>query len=323
MRVVFLGSGPFGLPVLELLRGGIRGAELVRVVSRPDRPQGRVRRPTPMPAAARALELGIPCDTPETANDPAYLESLLALEPDIFVVADYGELLKAALRAIPRIGAFNLHASLLPAYRGAAPVAHAVLCGERATGVTLFRIVGRLDAGPIVDRESTEVGALETAGELEARLSLLAARLLERNLERFREGSFPEEPQDGARATQAPKLTKDQGRIDWSLDSVRLTNLVRALNPWPVAWSFLVSPGRRPERTAFLRVRPGPPDRTLSETGPPGTIVVAGKEGFRVRCRGGAVEVLELQREGSRPVDGAAYLRGRLLGPEDRFGEPD
>jgi len=275
-----------------------------------------------MPVAARALELRIPCERPETVNDPAHVESLRALAPDLFVVADYGEIIKKAVRDLPRIGTFNLHASLLPRYRGAAPVAHALLRGERTTGVALFRLVARLDAGPIVDVESTAVEPLETAGELEARLSSIAAHLLKRNLPRFQEGSFPEEPQDEALATHAPKLTKAQGSIDWSLGPLPLTNLVRALNPWPIAWSFLLSPGKRPERTAFLRVRPGPPDPTLSDVGPPGTVAAPGRGGLRLRCRGGTVDVLELQREGSRPVDAAAYLRGRPLGPEDRFGDP-
>ncbi|MGQ9591709.1 MAG: methionyl-tRNA formyltransferase, partial [Planctomycetota bacterium] len=290
--------------------------ELVRVVTRPDRPRRRGGALAPVPVRARALELGLPCDAPASINLPEYAECLRRLEPDLAIVADYGEFISREVRSAPKIGIFNLHASLLPKYRGAAPVAHAILAGELVTGVTLFRVEARLDAGPIVDAAAIEIRPEETAGELEARLSRLAAELLGRNLEPLGRGSFREVPQDERLASFAPKLTKDAARIDWDAEPRRLADFVRALNPWPAAWSCLCAGGRR-ERTIFLRVRPGPPAE--GPGGAPGVVAEVRKDGFRVSCRGGTVEVLEIQREGGTALDAAAYLRGRALKLGDRF----
>jgi len=317
VKVVLFGSGGFGIPTLGRLRSLHGRIDLVRLVSRPDRPRGRGREVAPTPLRARAIELGVPCDAPETANDPAYLETLAALAPDLFVVVDYGEMLRKPLRALPRIGVFNLHGSLLPRYRGAAPVARALLAGEETTGVTLFRVDRELDAGPIVDVVEARIEPIETAGELEARLSILAADLIERNLEAFRSGAFRETRQDDSLVTYAPRLEKSEGLIEWDADPPAIANRVRALNPWPTAWSFLRKEGRRPERTSFLRVRPvsSSADSSLS----PGSVEVVRRDGFSVRCRGGAVDVLELKREGGTALDAASYLRGRPLRLGDRF----
>jgi len=318
VNVIFLGSGPFGLPALECLSTHAGDLQLVRVVTRPDRPGGRGKKLLPTPVRARALALGLPCDAPESVNDPSYLEALAILQPDLAVVADYGEMLRIRVRELPRIGAFNLHASLLPHHRGAAPVSHAIIEGEEITGVTLFRVEKELDSGPIIDREEVRIDPLETAGELEERLSVVAARLLERNLEAFRTGTFREIRQDGRLATFAPKLTKARGLIDWNCGSRGLTDLVRGLNPWPGAYSFLRRPGKAPERTAFLRVKPA-----ASRGGgslPPGTVEEVRRDGFRIRCHEGSVEVLQIRREGKVALDAPAYLRGRCLEPGDVFG---
>jgi len=287
-------------------------------VTRPDSPQGRGRQLAPTPVRALALGLQLPCDAPESANAPEYLSTLAALEPDLFIVADYGEILRKGLRDLPRIGAFNLHASILPRYRGAAPVVHALLCGEKVTGVSLFRLERSVDSGPIVDLKEVEVDPLETAGELEERLSRVAADLLLRNLDAFLSGTFRETRQDENLATFAPKIEKSQGSISWDSEPEKLKDFVRALNPWPGAFSFLHSGAREPERTIFLRVRPrleGSPSPAAA-----GTIEEVRKETFCVRCRGGAVEVLQIQRAGKLAMDAASYLRGRQLGPGDFFG---
>ncbi len=312
MKIVFFGSGPFALPALELLGKGPFGHELVRVVSRPDRPQRRGRQVVPMPVRARAIELGLPCDAPESANDPTFLDSLATLAPDIFLVADYGEMLRKQLRALPGIGVFNLHGSLLPRWRGAAPIVHSILAGDTETGVTLFRIEKGLDSGPIVDAARVEIGDRETAGELEARLARIAAGLLERNLVAFSEGTFRETPQEEAIATHAPKVEKADAAISWATPALDIANRVRALNPWPGAFSFL-----GPERTTLLRARAV----EVLEPGnmAPGTIESVRKDGFRVRCGRGAIEVLQLQREGKALLDAAAYLRGKALKAGDRF----
>jgi methionyl-tRNA formyltransferase len=317
VRVVFFGSGPFGLPALDALHRSSRH-QLACVATRPDRPAGRGRKLAPTPIRRRAAELGIPCEAPPTANDPRFLETLRSLAPDIFIVADYGEMLRKALREVPRLGAFNLHASALPAYRGAAPVVHALLAGETQTGITLFRIEKGLDTGPVVAVERTAIEPLETAGELEARLALLAAGLLERGLDELEAGTAREVPQDDSRATLAPRLDKSAGAIAWDAPPGKLADFVRALNPWPGAFSFLHAEGRKPERTIFLRARPA---AGVDASGVlPGAIRDAGRQGFSVACRGGALEVLELQREGKGAVNAAAYVRGRPLAPGDRFG---
>lgn len=319
MKVLFFGSGPFGLPTLDCLHQSAQQLELARVVTRPDRPHGRGKKLAPTPVRARARELGLPCDVPESANSPEYLDVLTSLQPDLFVVADYGEMLRKRLREIPRIGVFNLHASLLPQYRGAAPVAHALLAGEKVTGVTLFRIEKGLDSGPIVDAEQLEIGPLETAGELEERLSRLAASVLERNLGAFGSGKPQETAQDEKLATPAPKLEKQMGKIDWGRSSDALTSFVRALNPWPGAFSFLHSEGKPPERTVILRAKPGKSADGPSKERKEGCIDEVQKDGFTVRCGGGSLEILEVQRQGKAPLDSASYLRGKLLHPGDFF----
>ena len=317
MRVVFAGSGAFAIPALETLAGSSSRHPLALVVSRPDRPQGRGRRVEPTPVRRRALELGLPVEAPESANDPGYLDRLDALEADLCIVADYGEILGKRFRSLWKIGAFNLHGSLLPAYRGAAPVAHAILRGETEAGVTLFRIVKELDSGPIVDVERTAIDPLESAGELEERLASLSGTLLARNLEAFASGGFRETPQDPARATYAPKLEKSAGLIDWTLDAATISNLSRAMNPWPGAHSHLRASGRAPERTVFPRLSPAPGAGT--EGLEPGAVAEVRKDGFRIACGGGAVEVLEVQREGKAALKAAEYLRGRPLRRGDLF----
>jgi methionyl-tRNA formyltransferase len=316
VNVVFFGSGPFALPALDLLRRRSPRHPLLLAVTRPDRPAGRGRKPQPTPVRRRAGELGIECEAPPSANDPAYLDRLAGLGADLFIVADYGEMLRRRLRETPRIGTFNLHASLLPAHRGAAPVVHALLRGESATGVTLFRVEKGLDTGPIVGSARTEVAPLETAGELEARLARLGADLLDGSLDAFEAGTFRETPQDERLATRAPKLGKGAGAIDWSTSPEALTNFVRALNPWPGAFSFLEARDARRERTVFLRVKPAAsPCGGLA----PGAVAEVRKDGFSVRAGSGAVEVLEIQREGKAPLPARAYLQGRALRPGDRF----
>lgn len=312
LKIVFFGSGPFALPVLERLHAASSTYPLLRVVTRPDRPQARGRKVLPTPVRLRATELGIPCDAPETANAPSFLEALGAADPDLFLVADYGEMLRRGLREIPRLGIFNLHGSLLPRWRGAAPVAHAILAGDTESGVTLFRIERGLDSGPIVDTEKLALGEHETAGELEARLALCAADLIERNLPRFAAGPPRETAQDESRVTLAPKLDKASAQIDWEASAEAVSRQVRAYNPWPGAFSFLGG-----ERTIFLRVRP-----IAVDPGPgsiPGSIAGLSKNSFSVRCGSGAVAVLELQREGKSPLDAAAYLRGKQFQNNDRF----
>jgi methionyl-tRNA formyltransferase len=315
VKVVFFGSGPFALPTLETLARGPSKTTLARVVTRPDRPQRRGKKLAPTPVRSRATDLGLSCDAPETANDSAYVEVLRGLSPDLFVVADYGEMLRKPLREVPAIGIFNLHGSILPRWRGAAPVVHSILHGDGETGVTLFRIEKGLDSGPVVDAERTTIAPTETAGELEPRLATLAARLLERSLDAFAARTFRETPQDDRLATLAPKVEKRDGAIVWDAPAIEVTNRVRAFNPWPGAYSFLGG-----ERTIFLRVAPS---ATSLPGAAPGSVAAVTKDGFKIQCGTGSVDVLEVQREGKAALGAAEYLRGRPLKPGDRFAAAD
>ena len=319
MKVVFLGSGPFGIPALEALHRLASRFPLLAVVTRPDRPAHRGRELRPTPVRERAGELGVACLVPETANSPEFLEELRALAADVVIVADYGEILRPQFLELPATGTFNLHASLLPRHRGAAPVAHALLGGETDSGVTLFRIERALDSGPVVARAELEIRPDETAGELESRLGLRAATLLEENLDNLATGRFEEIPQDHSQATLAPKLKKGDGLIRWDSDPESLHDFTRAMNPWPMAYSFLERPGEKSERTSFLRLEPEPVPEGATDTAS-GTVVAFGKHGFSIACRGGRVKALEIQREGKAALDAAAYLRGRRLEKGDRFG---
>ena len=219
MRIVFFGSGEFAVPTLERLHSQSETFPLVQVVTRPDRPAGRGKKLRPTPVRLRAGELGLGCIAPATTRDESVLALIASLKPDLFIVADYGEILGQALIDLAPIGIFNLHGSVLPAYRGAAPVAHALLERELETGVTLFRIERGLDSGPVVATRRLAVEPLETSGELEARLAEIAAELLGEHLPRFASGEFTEVDQAHDLATFAPKLEKADAEIDWTANA--------------------------------------------------------------------------------------------------------
>ncbi len=316
MKVALLASGPFAIPVLDVLHQGGADFELHRVVSRPDRPAGRGRKQRPNPVKARALELGVDCRTPESVNTPEFREEMDAIGTDVFIVADYGEILREEVLSLPSLGSFNLHASLLPAYRGAAPVVHAILGGEDETGVTLFRLERGLDSGPVLACSRTPIDPAETAGELEARLSELSAALLLEQLPVIAAGNAAGEAQDESLATLAPKLKKSDGLIDWDLPASSVCDLVRAMNPWPLAHGFLCPLQGKMKRVSILRSIPGG-----DEAGgpPPGTVHEVDAESFSVSCGRGALRVLGLQREGKPAMDAAAFMRGNPIEPGDQF----
>jgi len=316
MTLIFLGSGQFAVPALEMLVRSPHSPALV--VTRPDRPAGRGRNIVPTPVRARARELGLREEAPASVNDPAFLARLAEMTPDLVVVADYGEILRRPFLAVPRIGVFNLHGSLLPRHRGAAPVPAAILAGDAETGVSLFRIGEGLDSGPVVDRSASPILPLETAGELEGRLAALAADLLERNLPGFAAGTFREEPQDDRLATRAPKLAPGAGELDWSLAASAVARLVRALSPRPGAHSVLRKSGGTPERMRILLAREVPSGEPAAAA-PPGAVTRVDKHGFRVAAGGGEVEVLKIQPPGRSVLTASEFLRGYGLQTGDRF----
>ncbi|MBN1420372.1 MAG: methionyl-tRNA formyltransferase [Planctomycetes bacterium] len=311
MRTIFAGAGRFAVPALERLAGSPHAP--LRVYSRPDRPAGRGHRLRPAPAASAARRLGLRLEQPERIRDR--IDEIRSLQADLIVVADYGELLDAALLDAARLGAYNLHASLLPRHRGASPVPYAILEGDAETGVTIFRLVRRLDAGPVLASRATPIGPDERGEALEGRLAFLAADLLADVLPALEAGPPPLAPQDESCATLAPKLAKDDGRIRWEEPAARTERRIRAMDPWPKAFTFLVRPGEPAERTGIVRAHPVPGDRGA----PPGEIIAAADEGILVACGAGALLIEGIQPAGRRAMPAAAYLRGHALPPGSRF----
>ena len=305
-RLVFAGSSDFAVPSLDALAAG--PWSLVAVLTQPDRPAGRRRRPSPTPVRTRAEALGIPVLTPETLRDEAARARLAELAPDALVVVDYGLILPRAVLAIPPAGGVNGHASLLPRWRGAAPVQRAVLAGDPETGVSVMRMEAGLDTGPVYARTTTPIGPLETAGELRARLAGLCADALAHALPDILAGRARAEPQDPALATYAAKLEPAEGRVDWSGDAGAIARRIRAFSPRPGAWTPW-----RGERLKLHRAV----DLDEGGPGPPGAVWRAGPAGIDVAAGRGSVRLLELQAPGGRVLDAAAFLNGRpMLGEQ-------
>ncbi len=319
LKLLFMGTPIFAIPALEqLCRSRHR---LKAVVTQPDRPRGRGRAMRPSPVKEWALKQGIPLLQPARLKDSSFLERVEAAAPDLIVVVAYGLILPEELLELPPLGCINLHASLLPAYRGAAPIERAVMEGADETGVTVMAITPELDAGDIILQERHPIGPADTAGEVSARLSAAGAQLLLQAVDRIAGGKESRRPQDAARATYAPPLTPDEARLDWSGDAVKLCNRIRGLNPLPGAYTTY-----RGKRLKIWRAVPAadPAACALPRTAvlPPGCI--AGVEGGRlvVACGGGTfMELLELQPAGKRRIAAADFCCGYRLCVGTRLGE--
>ena len=313
MRIVFAGTPDFAVPTLAALAAGRHTVELV--VTQPDRPAGRGRGLTPPPVKALALKLGLPVIQPESLNDSDAIAAVRAIGPDAMVVIAYGVRLRPRALRIPRLGCLNIHASLLPRYRGAAPINWAIIRGEKETGVTLQRMAPEIDAGGILAQRAIAIGADETAGELFDRLAVLAAEMIGPALDDLDAGRLVERPQDAALATLAPKLEKADGLLDWSLPPAQACNFIRGMTPWPGAFTYHRRAAGTPRRLILLVAR------SLAGTtiAPPGTILRADDE-LHVASGGGCLRVLRLQSEGARPMDAAEWLRGRCAAPGDILG---
>ncbi len=323
LRIVFFGTPEFAVPTLDALLAASPHV-VVGVVTQPDRPRGRGRRVSHAPVKARALAAGLPVLQPERLKDPAFLDSHAAWRADLGVVAAYGKILTDAVLATPRLGMINVHASLLPRYRGAAPIHRAIIDGELATGVTIMRVVKALDAGPMLAKDHRAIGQDETSDEVERDLARLGSRLLVAVVDQIARGNAQDTAQDDAAATYAHRLTKDDGVIDWSWPAVRVHNLIRGLHPWPHAFSFLH--GRRLILIRSRAVAAGPDalvrDASEAATEPPGTIVEASGERLVVATGAGSLQLLQIQTEGKRPMSAREFLAGHRLTAGDRFTVP-
>jgi methionyl-tRNA formyltransferase len=298
MRVIFMGTPAIGVPALLALLEA--GHNVIAAVTQPDRPKGRGGKLAAPPVKQAAAERGIPVLQPDKVRGPAFIEAFGALKPDVAVVIAFGQILPQALLDIPKFGCINIHASLLPRYRGAAPINWAIANGDRETGLTTMRMDAGMDTGPTYLTVATPIGTEEDAEDLTRRLSLLAGPLIVETLARVKEG-LNATPQDDARATRAPLLTKEDGRIRWERPAREIVNRVRAFVPWPGSFTTY-----RGEPWKVVRAKVGearPKDA-------PGTILRVDGDSLLVAAGEGSVRVLALQVPGKRPMPVQAFLNG-------------
>jgi methionyl-tRNA formyltransferase len=316
MRVVFLGSGAIGVPSLRaLVATGTH--EVLAVFTQPDRPAGRdlrLRAP-PVKVAARELDLDVFQPEKIRASD-AYAE-LVTLRPEVIVVAAYGQILPRAVLSLPPFGCINIHASLLPLHRGASPIHAAILAGDRETGVTIMQMDEGLDTGDVLFKVATPIGPDETAGSLHDRLAQLAPNALLACLDLLGRGAASREKQDGALATYAPKLTRKNGEIAWSKPAEEIERRVRAMTPWPGAYTFVTLK----DAQAILKIHRAQIFERGGET--PGTVLAANDDGVLVAAGKGGIVLKELQIAGGKRLTATEFLRGHPIAPGVRLGKTE
>ena len=300
MKVVFMGTPDIAATCLKQILAD--GFQVVAVYTQPDRPKGRGMKMVYSPVKEVALAEGIPVYQPENFRDEEAVQTLAALQPDVIAVVAYGRILPQKVLDIPKLGCVNIHASLLPQYRGSAPYQWAVLDGLKETGVTAQHMAAKMDAGDIIDVAKTPIGENETAGELLDRLAVLGAELLSRTLTKFRNGTAVGTPQDESQVSFAPMLDKSMCPIDWSKPARKVHDHVRGLHPWPVATAQLAGTNFKIHAT-----------RVVEGAGAPGQLLALTKTGLVVACGEGAVEISQLQAEGGKRMAAPDYFRGHPL----------
>jgi len=310
MRLIFMGTPEFALPSLNALHHS--GHAILAVVCQPDRPKGRGGRLTPPPVKGMAERFELPILQPDKMKDLAFLEGLRALKPEVIVVVAFGRILPPAILDLPPHGCINLHASLLPKYRGAAPIQWAIINGEQETGVTTMRLDPGMDTGDILLQERMPILPEDTAGSLSVRLAERGADLMIRTLNGLESGEIIPVPQDHAQATLAPILEKEAGKIDWTQPAAHILNRIRGLSPWPGAYTLYQN-----QRWSLWKADLGDP----TAGGPPGTIQKTGREGISVATGQGLLEILELQPANRRRMSVREFLAGHTVKPGTVLGE--
>lgn len=307
-RAVFMGTPELAVPCLEAAARW--AADGLAVVTQPDRPKGRSGTPQPSPIKVRAQQLGLEVAQPRRLRDnPEVLGWLRAWQPDVVVVVAFGQLLPPEVLAVPPLGCVNVHFSLLPKYRGAAPVQWAVIHGETESGVDTMLMDAGLDTGPRLLRQTTAIGAEETAGELAARLMQLAPEVLSKTLEELAAGRLTPQTQEPEAASWAPRLKREDGQIAWEESAVAIANRVRGVTPWPGAVATVAG-----EEVKVLRARAA---ESVPGASPGSLVALEEAQGLRVAAGEGSVWLREVQAPGRKPVSGAAYARGRRLRPTE------
>ncbi|WP_255715775.1 methionyl-tRNA formyltransferase [Rhodopirellula halodulae] len=320
LRLVLMGTGPFAVPSFEAIRrqAAENGDEIVRVYVRPLPPVKSRGGPPPQPVREWAESHGLPVEAPASINDTDTIAELVSHQADLLVVCDYGQILKPEALAAARLGGINLHGSLLPAYRGAAPVQRALLSGDEETGVSVIHMTPKLDGGPIVSVRKTPISSEETSGELEVRLSNLGVEAtmesvaLLRGIPSLDDHGPLGEVQDPAKVSKAPRLSKAEAEIDWTMTGKQIDCLVRGMQPWPVAFTFAqVKDNKPPIRVAIRKVTPVKSEATNDK--PPGSVVE--HEEFAIACGDGHVVIERLQPAGKKEMSGLDFARGHRLEP--------
>jgi methionyl-tRNA formyltransferase len=301
LRLVFAGTPEFAVPCLEACRAS--GAEVVAVYTQPDRPAGRGRKLAPSPVKQAALAAGIAVEQPESLKSAAVQQALAAYRPDLLVVVAYGLILPRKVLAIPRLGCWNVHASLLPRWRGAAPIQRAILAGDTESGVDLMQMEAGLDTGPVMLQRHTPINRDDTGGSLHDRLSALGAEVLAEGLRRTLAGeTLVAAPQPEAGVSYAHKLDKAEAKLDFSRTATELERQVRAFDPWPVAEGVIAGEPLRIWAAQAI---------ALDHHGVPGSVLAAGRDGIDLACGDGALRVTALQRAGGRRIGAIDYLNAR------------
>jgi methionyl-tRNA formyltransferase len=306
LRVVFMGSPPFAVPCLEAL---LATTEVLAVVTQPDKPAGRGLEVVASAVKQRALAAGLTIMQPASVKKPPFADELRALAPDLCVVVAYGKILPSEVLTIPRLGCWNVHASLLPKYRGAAPIQWAIIKGEPETGVTLMQMDAGMDTGDMLLKRTLPVDDTITAGELHEKLAPLGAAALGEGLERLAAGTLPREQQDHALATAAPMLNKETGRVEFAAGARAVRDLVRGCDPWPTAFTMLGD-----DMLKLFRAK------VVSGSGAPGVVMGADRDGLIVGCGADAVAFAELQLPGKKRLSAQALLAGRPIPTGTKLG---
>ena len=308
MRVIYMGTPEFAVEALNRIAEA--GHEIVAVYTQPDKAKGRSGKLQPPPVKARALELEIPVYQPEKLRVAEEVERIRDLHPEIIVVAAYGQILPESILEIPPYGCVNIHASLLPKYRGAAPIERSILDGEQYTGVTTMYMAKGLDTGDMIQQAKTEILPTDTGEGLTARLAVLGGELILSTMKQLEDGTAVRTPQNEAEATYAQKLDKGMGQMDFTKPAAELERAIRALYPWPCCYTSIDGHGAK-----ILAAE------VTEQSGTPGEIVEVTKKFFTVACGEGSLRIRKLQPEGKKPMDSPAFLNGNRLEVGSRVGE--
>ena len=311
LKLVFCGTPAFAVPSLRALLADSY-FQVAAVVTQPDRPRGRGKKTASSPVKDAALDAGVPLYQPEKIKSESSLDYFKRLAPDVVVIIAYGQIIPASLIAIPRLGWINLHGSLLPKYRGAAPINWAIINGEKVAGLTTMQIDAGLDTGPMLLKYQTGIGPDETAPDLYAQLAEAGAPLIVETLKKLDQGEITATPQDNSQATLAPPLKKEDGRIDWFLSAPKIHNRIRGLQPWPGAFTTF--------RGATCRIW-GKPLKPVAAGGMPGIILPTQEDGLLVICGGSTVlHVEQVQIEGRNRISDREFMNGARIAPGEHFG---